>query len=326
MDKLKFGLALGTLYFAFLPFAQAQSCESVINQARLALPATPPAQPASLWNLNWLQGHLGQADTGSVVETHYQWEKGVLLARDSSVVKTANFPDEVSASESVNDILKQMGTPKQVESTILVQYRWVCAGNSSYLEVLMDKDKLVYADGQTCSAAKAGAADNCDSFSGSIMPSHLESRISSAPAEMAVSSQQLKDYNDHFKTNVKTTQELSADMIARLKAYLGNLRTCQAGVYEYATPESSDSVTFVTSTIKGLQDNFCMVETTQHVPQGSVTTSPISKCQYQQQNLAIFADVEAENLINGIDNPQIDRMQETQCKVFLNGQEIPMVQ
>jgi len=320
MDKLKFTLAFSILYFFTLSFVQAASCVDIINQVRLAIPTSPTQQPASIWNLTWLQGRLGQADTGSVVETHYQWQKGDLLARDNTVFKTANLSNEMTGLQSAQDIINEMGAPQRVESTILAQYRWVCTNNSSYLEVLVDKNKLVYASGQTCS----GSTETCTSFGGTITPSQFESKMNNVSPEVTVSSPQLQTYNNYFKTNITNENDLSADMIARVKDYLGNLRQCRPGTYQYATPDDAGGITFVTSIVQGLQDNFCLVQTEQRAEKGSPNALPVARCQYQQQNLALFADVEAENLIKGIANPQIEKIQETQCRVFLNGQEIPL--
>lgn len=316
MDKLIFTSAMAAIYFSIFPAAHAQSCADVVNQARLALPASFAKPPAALWNLSWLQGRLGQADTSSVVETYYKWEKGDLLVRDNVVVK-ANLPSEAAAINAVNDILYKMGPPVKVESTILVQYRWICLNNPSYLEILMDKNKLVYAAGQTCTNS-----NNCASFSGAIMPSQFEGQMDTVSRDMTLPAEQLKAYNDYFKTTITNDQDLSADMIARAKAYLSDLRECRPGTYYYAAPDE-EGLTLVSSTIKGLQDNFCIVETKQQANTGDNAALPVAKCQYQQQNLAIFMDVEAENLIKGIDNPQIEKIQETQCRVFLGDKEIP---
>jgi len=320
MDKLTFSLAL-SIYLSVIPLAQAQSCVDIINQVRQAIPASPNTPPASLWNLTWLQGRLGQADTSTVVETHYQWQNGDMLARDNTVVKTINLPDAVTGLPSAQDVLSKMGSAQHIESTILAQYRWVCTGNSTYLEVLMEKGKIVFADGQTCTG---DTSETCTSFRGSIALTNFESKLDSAKPKVTVISPQLKTYNDYFKTTINNDTELSADMVARLKDYLANLRQCRPGTYQYATPEGEAGITFVTSIIRGLQDSFCLVETEQRADKGDDTPMPVAKCQYQQQNLAVFADVEAENLIKGNENPQIEKIQETQCRVFLNGQEIPL--
>lgn len=273
-------------------------------------------------NLSWWQQTLGHVQAQTITQTLYQWDNyNMLISPDGSRMSTGTFPGN-SVPHSLAEATSVLGAPKATQSQQLNQYKWNCPdqGQTTFTLIADQNGKLLTINAQKLEGS--GFAGFVTSIGQSALEQQLNKQFSKQMATMSseILSKAISDYNAFFKTTVKTEDELSADAMPRVKKYYASLRQCEPGTFQYAQLALIFYI-FPTSTIKGMQNNVCVVETNYEVP-GSEKVS--YQCQFSQQSLALFTDQAAEQVVQGqdIDTQHLTPLQQvmkTECKIYLNG-------
>jgi hypothetical protein len=126
-------------------------------------------------------------------------------------------------------------------------------------------------------------------------------------------------YNKTFGTSVNNITDLQADMTNRITFYANKLTACTPGNYRYTFVLSD--IIYVTSHIKGKQNNRCLVDTFSSLGEaiGDVSVS----CQMPPKDLIQIAMIyPAFTVINSKNPPNLEDFKgtfEKNCKVTTSG-------
>ncbi len=281
-------------------------------------------------NLGWLQVQLGTPSSSKASDNLYKWDNYQLLQSvDGSVGSNGNFPG-ATLPTSPEEAIKVLGQPKNIDRTEYTKYEWRCSGDTK-LSVFADVDnQLDYVEGSYCLQP-----NNCTDFSFALNPQkimpirNVTAAISvtkiSTPTPAPTSAQlDIPAYNQHFHTNFTTEQQVQQDMIQHMKTYYLNLRNCTAGEYQLGVNVGEQTI-FATGTIKGKQNDLCMVQEETHIGNPVSGQRILKICNDAPATLKFFTDPEAEAIATGNTNfnsqnlNELQRAELTQCKIYING-------
>ncbi len=279
-------------------------------------------QPMLWKKLSWLEDNLGtDIQIETKIQKLYEWKNFKLLV-DASGASTAagDFPDKnhrgpITPEAAIN----ALGKPTNESSAAANQITWDCKNGSKLVIITDDNGNLLTVNptvcngssciGQITTVGKTALNEN--------MNQSIESNIESARGDL------ITDYNSHFQTKALIPEDVKNDMTSRLQGYFAKLRACTPGSYQFAIPFVF-SILYQESTIKGLDNNKCSVETNFVTPDNHTFNS---KCQFQPESLKLFTDERATAVIQGdetkINTSEMLQIMQTECQFFIDGKQAP---
>lgn len=121
----------------------------------------------------------------------------------------------------------------------------------------------------------------------------------------------IKDFNNHYKSFVKTPDTLITAMGDQMANYYKNVRECTPGSYDFAK-FLPDTLVFPKVNVAGMMDGTCLIEIT-YQSKGNVDI----KCEFPPETLALFTEDQAKQdaADSGSESfsPALEKATENQC-------------
>jgi hypothetical protein len=187
---------------------------------------------------------------------------------------------------SFNAIVNVLGQGKRATTPNGdTQYDWNCSADAANsLRITVGKEGKILAI-----SGKYSDDDGAEVFSNQIAQERNK-EISEKEAVVARSNDLTSLYKEYFKSKVTSFDQLQDEALSRVKSFYRVVRNCTPGIYQYMVVDLPGAV-FYTSTIKGKENNVCVVESTFVVPNRG---SGNKICRYTAVSQSLFTEDQAD--------------------------------
>lgn len=187
---------------------------------------------------------------------------------------------------SFDAIVSVLGQGKKATSSNGdTQYDWSCAADAANsLRITIGKEAKI-----ATISGKYSDDNGAEVFSNRIVQENKK-ELSEKEAVITRSNDLTSFYKEYFKTNITSFDQVQEEALSRVKSFYKVVRNCTPGIYQYMVVDLVGAV-FYTSTIKGKQNNLCLVESTFVVPNKGAGTK---SCRYTTVSQSLFTEEQAD--------------------------------
>jgi hypothetical protein len=187
---------------------------------------------------------------------------------------------------SLDAIVRVLGQGKAATSSNGdTQYDWSCsADTANSLSITIGKE------GKIATLTGKYSDDNGSEVFSNRIVQEKKQELSEKEAVIARSNDLTSFYKEYFKTNTTSFDQVKVDALSRVRRFYAFVRSCTPGTYQYMVVDLPGTV-FYTSTIKGKQNDICLVESTFVVPNRGTGTK---SCRYNSVSQSLFSEQQAD--------------------------------
>jgi hypothetical protein len=268
---IKYLSKLALSYFLLVPASWATDftkCTDLGNQIYKDFKAYPEVakQPLNWLKLAWLEENLGKPKISKTEQdqTHYEW-----LCEKTAFAATIN--SKTNQMEEFQGIIELTTTAWMftIDFKNLTAVSMELPLSSPNDNGKSSNNESPKVEAKILSQEDPSMAPQSTNSMKAPTPTSTSKPVSFTISTRA-SDAAIPNYNTKFGTSVKNTQELEIDISKRLKVYADKLLSCTPGNYEY--PYALGEVIYVTSTIKGKQEDNCLMESSYSAGNGTVSS------------------------------------------------------